>query len=673
MLKYVSIVQKHSESPSFPFAPFLHLMPEDALRTPFHEVLRLLEKRFGTDLYTALDPAAKVSGPNAECPMPNVQCPTAWIKTANTVGINVRTIGSFWNIVPYTLTLPTAQNTIHILPIWEPGVVASLYGPSSFNINPEFRSPVLAEAMPHLDTVEKQLRVVVNLLHLLGKSVGMDVVPHTDRFSEMALANPQHFEWLQRRGAVITDHSANLHRRVQQAILDFLKKRGPAVAAAPIPSNVDAFFEDLTENQRLLLLFGEKYDYEGRLSRRKRMVDMLCEHGYETVPATMAPPYRGIEVDPNPEAKTTDEEGRIWHDYRITKPEAMSRVFGPLARYKLYESHDDNRDWALDFSRPNYAAWAYVCERYRRIQAEFDFDFMRGDMSHVQMRPEGVPAQRDDYYDLLGAVKQTVLREKPWFGYFAESFLAPPGTMAYGDECDHLEASFADSTLGDLQSEPVGTDKFVQDFAQYRHWLETRQFAPNFTILTGDKDDPRFDGFYLTGNEIRYFIALFLTDMPSYMALGFECRDPHPVPAPNEHYTKLYVFHLDDGPKGTVGPYQWGQNRRLHANLLRQKMLSEEISPLIQDAPVQWLLRPDATGENKAIAWTQADDAAFVFVANLDTANAQRDLRLTVPAGDWVLHFSTEQTYLMDRRIQEGAISVAELLPGEGLVFKRNA
>lgn len=668
-LKSFLLVQKHTQTS---FAPFLHLMPEDALRTPLPDVMRLLEKRYGDALYAALDPNVKVQRTN-QGPHPSPLTPhssTSWLRTANTVGINVRTIGSFWQIIPYALTLPGAQNTIHILPIWEPGVVSSLYGPSSFNINPEFFSAVLAEAMPHLDTVEKQLRAVVNILHLLGKSVGMDVVPHTDRFSEMALANPQHFEWMQRRGAVITDHSARLHRAVQRVLLDHLRKRGPAVAAAPVPHDVDVFFEDLTEKERLLMLFGEKHDYQGRLRRRKHIVDLLCTHGYETVPATMGPPYRGIEVDPDPDAKTTDEEGRIWHDYRITRPEAMSRVFGPLARYKLYESHDDNRDWTLDFSRPNYGAWAYVCERYRRIQAEFDFDFMRGDMSHVQMRPEGVPAQRDDFYDLLGAVKRAIQREKPDFGYFAESFLAPPNTMAYGDECDHLEASFADSTLGDLQSEPVGTEKFVQDFAQYRHWLDTRQFAPNFTILTGDKDDPRFDRFYLTGNEIRYFIALFLTDMPSYMALGFECRDPHPTPAPNEHYTKLYVFHLDDGPKGTVGPYQWGQNRRLHANLLRQKMLSEEISSYIQDAPVRWLLPPDPTGQRKSLAWTQADQPQFVFVANLDTANTLTSLAFDLPAGDWSLCFSTEQAYLTDQRLQGGQTSITEVLPGEGLVFK---
>ncbi|HRI59971.1 MAG TPA: hypothetical protein PK228_09620, partial [Saprospiraceae bacterium] len=386
---------------------------------------------------------------------------------------------------------------------------------------------------------------------------------------------------------------------------------------------------------------------------------------------TMGPPYRGIEVDPRPEAKVTDDTGLVWRDYRITHPQEFSRVFGPLARYRLYESKDDNRDWQLDFNRPNTGAWAYACEHYRQFQAEFGFDFMRGDMSHVQMRPGGVPAERDEYYDLLGAVKQTVLREKPWFGYFAESFLAPPGEMAYGDECDHLEASYADTTLGDLQSEPVGTDKFMQIFSQYRRLLETRKFAPNFTIMTADKDDPRFDSFYLSGNEIRYFVALFLTDMPSYMGLGFECRDPHEQPAPNEFYSKYYVFQMSNDPKTTSGPYRWGQNKQLYENLARQKMLAEEIFPAIRDAKIVWLLPPDETGTNKVIAWTQADQPKYLFVANFDTAN-DRDISFAVPdSTQWQLCFSTENENLSEREVYSGKIAIKKLSPAEGLVFRR--
>ncbi|MCB9356894.1 MAG: hypothetical protein H6575_20250 [Lewinellaceae bacterium] len=642
------------------FRPFLSKMPEEALATPLHDLLHLLDQAFGQDLYRALDPNVAIASPVAG------HRDTEWLKRANTVGINVRTIGHFFNIIPYALTLPPAQNAIHILPIWEPGVVSSLYGPASWNINPEFYSPELAATIRELNTVEKQLRVTVNLLHLLGRSVGMDVVPHTDRFSEMATANPGYFEWLQRRDLTITDHSDEVFRRVQALIFGHLAARGSAVAGLPIPDDADVFFSDLPERERLRILFGEPHDYAGRLKRRKVIVDMLYREGYETVPATMGPPYRGIEVDPDPAALVRDEEGRVWRDYRITKPETFSRVFGPLARYKLYESKDRNRNWELDFSRPHYDTWAYVSERYRRVQAEFGFDFMRGDMSHVQMRPEGVPAERDDYYDLLGAVKKNVLHEKPYFGYFAESFLAPPSEMAYGDECDHLEASFADSTLGDLQSEPVGTDKFAREFAQYRHWLDTRSFAPNFTLMTADKDDPRFDRFYLDGNEIRYFIALFLHDMPSYMGLGFECRDPHPIPAPNEHYTKLYVFQMPHGDKGTSGPYQWGRNRSLYEHLVRQKMLACDIWPEIEHEGVKWLLPPDPEGYDKVIAWTQAGEPKYIFIANLDTKNSQSNIVLT-QKGNWQAMFSTHRE--ADRRIA-GADSIRlDLLPGEGRVL----
>lgn len=647
-------------------APFLHLLPEAALQTSFGELIRTLERHLGADLYSAFDPTVSIPSPVAG------YSDTAWLKTANTVGINVRTIQHFWNIIPYTLTLPSAQNAIHILPIWEPGVVASLYGPSSWNVNPEFFSPELAANFPHLDTVEKQLKVVVNILHLLRKTVGMDVVPHTDRFSEMVIANPSFFEWLQRRDLEIVNHEAGVHTEVEALIFKYLQKTGSAVSGILLPDSPEDFFEKIPETDRLRILFGEKYDYWGRLFKRKAIVRLLYEHGYETVPATMGPPYRGIEVDTDPEAKVVDEEGLVWRDYRIVKPEKFSRVFGPLARYKLYESKGDNRQWELDFERPNRAAWAYVCEKYRQIQAEFGFDFMRGDMSHVQMRPGGVPAGRDDFYDLLGAVKQTVLREKPYFGYFAESFLAPPGEMAYGDECDHLEASFADSTLGDLQSEPVGTEDFVRQFRQYRDWLETRQFAPNFTIMTADKDDPRFDSFYLQGNEIRYFIALFLTDMPSYMGLGFECRDAHPTPAPNEHYTKLYVFQTQGGSKHTSGPYQWGQNRQLYAKLVRQKMLAESIFSDIQGAKTAWLLPPDLSGLEKVIVWAQQENPRYLFIANLNTVSARYHLTLSLPdAASWQTCFSTEREDLAGWPIVSGTIVLEELLPGEGLVLRR--
>ena len=299
----------------------------------------------------------------------------------------------------------------------------------------------------------------------------------------------------------------------------------------------------------------------------------------------------------------------------------MSRVFGPLARVKLYDSKNNNLDWEIDFTKPRFEVWEYMAQKYQGFANQYNFDFMRGDMSHVQMNPAGTPSKPDIYYDIHKYIKVKINQEKPSFGYFAESFLAPPNTMAYGNEEDHLEGSDTDTTLGDLQSMVVGSERFISEFARYHHLLTTRKFAPNFTIMTADKDDPRFDEFYLKGNEIRMFIGLFLTDMPSYMALGFEQRDPHPIPAPNEHYTKLYVFQLSEGEKATNSNYHWGQNGSLFNGLSILKSISNKINKTIENQAVDWLIKPDSGGKNKLIAWTQQETPHYIFVVNLDIEN----------------------------------------------------
>ena len=641
------------------------LMPSDALKMPLTQVMYLLEKKLGGHFYTAFKPENTVE---SHLKTQNTEG-SAWLKKVNMVGVNVRTIGNFWNVVKYVLTLPEAQSSVHFLPIWEPGVVASLYGMSSWCINPEFFSAELFQQMPHLDTVEKQLKVVTNVLHGLGKSVGMDVIPHTDRFSEQVIANPQCFEWLQRIDFQIVKHNNNLHKSVQSLIFNHLKLQN--TVGLP-PTFEDFFAENFPEKTRLRLLFGEPSDYGGRLKKREIIIQFLYDNHFETVPATMGPPYRGLKVDTEGVA-VVDEKGREWRDFVITKPEAFSRVFGPLTRYKLYENKNDNADWAIDFEKPIFANWDYVARHYKEVQAQFNFDFMRGDMAHVQMRAQGVPNQIDTHYDIMQYIKHHVQKQVPYFGSFAETFLAPAGEMAYGDEVDHLEMTDADSTLGDLQSMTVGSERFLSEFKRYLDILYERKIAPNFTIMTGDKDDPRFDEFYLKGNEIRFFIALFLTDMPSYMALGFEQRDPHPKPAPNEYYTKLYVFHLEEGSKSTSGPYVWGHNEELFLLLNQIKKYSNKILKNIQDADCQWIIFPNETKKHKVIAWTQRENPTHLFVANLDIDNDAEDIELKLPPqylSVLSFDFSTlGDVETEDLTLKNDTYILSQISAGEGQVY----
>ncbi|MCB0631296.1 MAG: hypothetical protein R2824_32655 [Saprospiraceae bacterium] len=646
------------------------LLPSLAVQLPGARIMGILRKKLGVEVLSRGLQKDYVQ----PSPLEGKQ-DTSWMKTTNLVGINVRTIGHFWNIVKYSLSLPASQSAIHILPIWEPGVVASLYGMSSRNINPEFFSDELVALCPHLNTVELQLKAVINILHALGRTVGMDVIPHTDRYAEIVLANPQHFEWMQRFDLEIVDHAARLHEQVQEAVIAFLEEYGASDGSSSWPSDVTTFFsEDFGEAARLSTLFGPKEDPEKRGRRRGELVNWLYLRGFEPVPATMGPPYRGLEVDTRPEAHSVDHLGRVWCEYRISKPQVMSRVFGPLTRFKFYDRLNDNVDWEIDFKKPRPATWQYFTSFYEEVRREYNFDFMRGDMSHVQMRPKGVPLKVDQYYDPHQALGLHIRKEVPYFAYFAETFLAAPDFMAYGDELDHLEQVEADATLGDLQSVPVGDWEFMRHFRWYLDLLHTRAFSPSFTIMTGDKDDPRFDRFYLDGNELRLFIGLFLTDMPSYMGLGFEQRDAHLQPGPNEHYTKLYVFRIDQGDKATHGPYVWGGNYELFSRLQRIRLQADQMWPQIESRQVEWLIYPNPAGTHFVIAW-RIIDTPYLLVANLNTKKRMLNVKISLrnsEKNDFRMIFSTHEAVSKrhQKLLHNGKhLQISSLLPGEGRIY----
>jgi hypothetical protein len=655
---------------------------------PLEELLGLMRRRIGDLVDVALSPeAVDLSTPLGDLPLavlsPRCGEPdSSWLKRSNVVGVNVRTVGDYAGVIKYALTLPQAFDSIHLLPIWEPGVVESLYGIAGWNLNNEFYSPELEQAAPHLNNIERQLRATSNLLHVMGKTVGMDVIPHTDRFSEPALANPDLFEWMRVKDRQIVDHSDALIKEVVATIFDWLTEMGSASPTATLPTTPAALFA-LSEADRLQVLFGDRGDLFGRIERRVDLIKRLKWFGLEPVPATMGVPFRGIMVDAASDHVVVDDYGMEWPNFVITKPEYMSRVFSPLARFKFYERLDDNVNWEIDFSAPRPAVWEYVCRHYAETQHIGNFDFMRGDMSHVQMRPDGVPDEVDEYYDILAAVKTHIQQKAaaPWFGYFAETFLPPRDSFQFGEELDHLEASLADVTLADMQSTVVGSASYLRRFRRYLDDLATRLTAPAYGVMTADKDDPRFDEFYRAGNEVRLFTALFLPDMPSYTGLGFEIRDVHWEPVENERYTKLFVFR--EHGESNVHPskarhgneFIWGENQELFDRLTALRTYAEDILDSIAGTTTRWLIPPDATTHRGIAAWTQADEPRHVFVVNYDLAKGSGYFGIPALQETVALdaEFSTHGSIpTVDHRLEPNGFfhRVEDVAPGEGRAYR---
>ena len=211
----------------------------------------------------------------------------------------------------------------------------------------------------------------------------------------------------------------------------------------------------------------------------------------------------------------------------------------------------------------------------------------------------------------------------------------------------------------------------MHHFARYYQIGQNRAVMPNFTVMTADKDDPRFDSFYLHANIARLFIAFFL-DMPSYMGLGFETRDIHHSPAPNEHYTKLYVFQIAEGPKATFGPYHWGQNIALFQQIQRLKRYVDDFSINLKNVDCEWLIPPNSNGNQQVIVWKFTHITNYFLVVNLGI-QAAKDIALPAshftPLSRFQLDFSTHRITKSEEPICTNLIEKLEA--GEGQVFYR--
>ena len=201
--------------------------------------------------------------------------------------------------------------------------------------------------------------------------------------------------------------------------------------------------------------------------------------------------------------------------------------------------------------------------------------------------------------------------------------------------------------------------------------------------MTADKDDPRFDQLYASGNVARLFIALLVPDFPSYMALGFEIRDLHDRPAPSEHYSKHYVFQVWTGIAATSGPYVFGSNVDLLATVERIRRLAEGLRDDLATATTVWARPPDATGQDRTLAWVidAGRSRRHLCVANLDADRPTMAFGvpcrpLTDPPPCWLPVFSTADSTGGDARSLRSnghQWIVDPLEPGECQVYRSQA
>ena len=117
----------------------------------------------------------------------------------------------------------------------------------------------------------------------------------------------------------------------------------------------------------------------------------------------------------------------------------------------------------------------------------------------------------------------------------------------------------------------------------------------------------------------------------------------------------------------------------LFSALTRLRLYADAVWPALKGRPVRWLLAPDATAQNKVLAWTQADRPEYVFLANTDLWHPVVRFGLplisdpaTAPALSADLSTSRLPVPPADQELASNGVHyrVTLLRPGEGRVYR---
>lgn len=649
-------LQRHSNSAQFYPPPpktkeikgkntYFEIEPEKALNWSFEKTVNSLSSVIGRN-----ETARIFNGGQVESPVKNEQNGD-WLKETKIVGINPRAIGSYFDIVKYAMTFP--EESIHLLPLFEQGCQGSLYAPVNFKLSDEFMDKDLAKI--GFDTPEKQLKLVLNLLHAMGKTVGMDFLQHTDRFSEEVFVNPDYFIWAQldedktRELEYPEIHPDKTGNKVKDAVIDFIRENGDA-NGNEVNSYVLENLYKLSEEKRRKIIFGDLPASE-KTDRRVQLMNFVRERGFETKPVHLDDPKTKIVFD-----KMQKGNGTSWATFKDGK---KNRFFGNLTPYKLYHL-DENGN--TDTTRPNKEAWDYLCQKTGEFQKEYGFDFLRADMGYLNFG--------NVESDIHSAIKDYAVNNNGCksFASFGECF----SDFAMSDR-EALKRKKYDALLGNVQYLNVFDENFVNTIKGYN-------FNPDYKIsvtsITADSDQAVYNKHYDNiQNKIRCFMGLFL-NQPSYMGMGLETRDVGPVEGKN--LTKDFIN--DWG----IEKYEWGKNKEFFGILSGMRKIYAEIKDVIKNNCHYWL----NTNNPHVASWfyyTKDENMpTYLFVSNADNkkqeevdiqnlydTNISSELSKKTESVALSEIYSTEKKTLTGNIVSKGRkFKVKNLAPGECRVYK---
>lgn len=485
---------------------YLDLTPTALLQLPDAVICRF---------YAGLAEARSAASPVRHC------LDSSWMLDSDFCFINIRATGqgeAFGNCLTAAKLLPGIRaNALHLGPFtgYDLGVIYAVTSVQSVSHK---------IIHPGLDALgfdgERQLQALVAAAHLLGKTVGFDLEPHTAQFAITVLEHPELFRWIK----LNADRSGLIDGLSNEAMQSDSQQ-------ARLIDEVRALHAQALARAGLTTFEQESGDTIARLQQKEslyfQLIGELIHHGLWTLPS-QAWNAQGLPAF----AHYHHQNGHPCFDYRAADgSDAQANAYHILSPFKFYRDLPTNR---APEQRPSAvsAAITFFAQIFAHWRDRFDFDFVRYDSvdhivdSIVQENGDFPAADRPTPAVLAAAIAASKSADKPWIGNLAERM---------GCEIDAYAAMGFDLMLGNDMMQRVDAGLIGQCFRLHdalcqrvAHGLPP--FAITFAIDTHDTGNAGLWGrplIELMGFErmrLRHFVARFLGcgagRRPKYEVMG---------------------------------------------------------------------------------------------------------------------------------------------------------
>ncbi|MEJ2302152.1 MAG: hypothetical protein P8Y14_11555 [Anaerolineales bacterium] len=400
-------------------------------------------------------------------------------------------------------------------------------------------------------SADDQLRALVQAAHLLGKTVGYDLEPHTAQFSFPVVMNPEVFRWIK-----LADSKDELDGSLANE--EMLAEGNQERIIAQVRQIVDRELESRGIGDLETRPVDDPALIKHKDETFTRIVKALIEAGYWPLPSQAwsgvgLPAFTGYDHRLNcPKFAYLNEEGQDQGAY----------AYNVLTPYKFYSGIKPNRP-PDDEPRPFEPGVTYFGKVFTRWRDNFGFDFVRHDSAdHIfdslwAQDSEAPASDRPSPYVLEQAIKTSKSEEKPYVGNFAERM---------GNEIEAYAGLGFDLMLGTDMLERVDKAMIEKSFRLYDRLAEhnrqsSQRFSVAFCVDTHDTGNPHMWGESLVkvmGFErmrLRHFVSRFIS-------AGYARRPKYEVMGSQDLSYGLYVSNISD--KNLIWTGNKGYNRRYH-------------------------------------------------------------------------------------------------------------